>query len=141
MLVAAIAVFVFVLKHAQVGGEAAGRDESLLEGLAHGATGFAGVGAVLKAALLSGEEYFAEVVGEFGGLNVEGAEALDARGVDELASVGEGEHLTEGGGVLPGVVALADVGGGHVESGDEVVEEGALAHAAVAREEGGLAGE
>ena len=135
----AVLALLLVGEHTQVGVVARLADAALLHGLAHGAVGLVGVGAVAITAVGRDGKDLAEVVAYLLFLHIEGAEAFDTGGVDEPAALAEGEHLGEGGGVHAGVVALGDLGCAQAEVGQEGVDEGTLAYAGVAREEGGLA--
>ena len=72
-----------VVAHGEVGLVATLGDVVVFEGFEDGTTGFVGVGAVGEAAVFCKAEDLGEVAGEFFGGHVEGAEAFDARGVDE----------------------------------------------------------
>ena len=80
----AVFVLVLVVEHREVTLVAALGDVVVLDSLQHGAARLVGVGAVAEAALLAVLEDFAEVAGQLLALHVERAEALDARGVDEV---------------------------------------------------------
>ena len=131
-------------------------DVVVFEGFEDGTTRFVGVGAVGEAAVFCKSEDLGEVAGEFFGGHVEGAEAFDARGVDEpgkgrRGSEGrrerarrsldcarddtKGNHLAKSGGVLTEVVGGGDFGGAEVGLGDEAIDEGGLAYPTVATEE------
>ena len=69
-----------------------------------------GVGAITELAIACEMEDVAEITREFFGLDVECAEAFDARRIDEIAPLGQSEHLAEGGGVHARVVRVADLG-------------------------------
>ena len=119
----------------------------VFEGLKHGAAGFVGVGAVGETAVFREAEDLGEVAGEFFGGHVEGAEALDARSVDEppldrlgdrrgkLRDRPQWDHLGEGGGVLAEVVGGGDFGGAEVGIRDEAIDEGGFPHATVTTEQ------
>ena len=69
----------------------------LLNGLEHGTARLMGVGAVAETAVLGEMEYLLEITCQFLALDVERAETLDARGVDEITTGGKSKHLTERG--------------------------------------------
>ena len=81
-----------------------------------------GVGAVAEATVLGKMEDVLEVAGELLRLDVEGAESLDARCVDDIATGGQGEHLAEGSGVHARVVDIADFRRAEVGAGQDTVE-------------------
>ena len=60
----------------------------VVESFAYCAPGFVGVGAVGKTAITANREYFAEVMRHFLALEIEGAEAANARCVDNAAGYG-----------------------------------------------------
>ena len=110
----------------------------------YGATGFVRVCAIAKAALLAYLEYLAEVMSHLFALHIEGTKALDAGGVYDVAGgltlgVGEVEHLGEGGGVHTRVVRVRNLCRAHIQPRYHGIEQGALAHTAIAGEERGLA--
>ena len=107
----------------------------VLDSREDGTARFVGVGAVAVPAVLANLEYLAEIVTNLGTLDVEGAEALYARSVDDAAARGEVEELAEGGGVLTGVVCCAYLGDLDLRFGDKAVEQGRLADSAVATEQ------
>lgn len=109
-------------------------DEVLVERCENGAARLVGVGAVGESAVVGVVENLTEVGGELFGFDVECAEPFDARGVDEVAVVVEGNHLAERGGVHAGVVGIADGGGAQVGAWYKVIDECGFAYAAVARE-------
>ena len=115
----------------------------VLDSLQDSAARLMGVGAVGEAAVLGEVEDFLEVAGQFLALHVEGAKALNARSVDEIAtpSPGEVNHLREGGGVLARLMGLADVGCAQVDAWHETINKGGLAHTAIATEQRYLATE
>lgn len=92
--------------------------------LAHGAAGLVRVGAVAKAAIGRETEYLTEIMAYLLRLHVEGAEAFDARRVDDPAASGQPQHLAEGGGVGARVVRIRNLGGAQVHAGNETVEQG-----------------
>ena len=104
----------------------------VLHCLDDGTARFMGVGAVGELAVLREPEYLLEVAGEFLLLYIEGSEALDARSIDEIAALWQGEHLAEGGSMHSAVVRLADFCGALGSIGDELVDERGFSHAAVA---------
>ena len=155
----AVFVLVLVVEHRQVRLVAAGGDEVIVEGLQHGTARLVGVGAVGEAALPRELEKLLEIAGQLFALHVEGAEALDARGVNKkplLASpkgrnacggcslsLGEGwgerYHFRECRGVHARLVGIADVGHALAGIGHEAVDERGLADTAVAAEQRDLA--
>ena len=125
-----------VFQHAEVGGVARLADAVLLHGFQHGAARFVPVRAVAVAAIGRSFKYLREVMSDFFPLHVEGAEALDARCVDEVAAgVVHGIHLGEGGGVHALVVSLRDFPRPCLRAGQDGVDEGGFSHARVAGEE------
>lgn len=68
-------------------------DEMLVEGFEDCASGLVAVGAVVETAVVRGSEYLGEIVRDGGGVEVDGAEAFDAGGVDDVAALWQGEHL------------------------------------------------
>ena len=70
-----------------------------LHGFQHGTTWLVGVGAVAETALLGKTEYILEIASELLRLDVERAESLDARRVDDIAAERQWDHLAKGGGV------------------------------------------
>ncbi len=93
------------------------------------------MGAVRETAVLGEAEDLGEVAGELLRLDVEGAEALDARRVDKPAAT-HGDHLREGGGVLSEVMGIGDLCGAQVGIGHQLIDEGGLTHPTVAAEQG-----
>mgnify|MGYP003309427843 CR=1 FL=1 len=73
--------------------------------LAHSASWFVGMGAVVESAVCGYAEYFLEVVAHFLAFHVECTESLDARRVDDVA-VAHAVHRRECRGVLALMVAL-----------------------------------
>ena len=69
-----------------------------------------GVGAIAELAIACEVEDVAEITREFFGLDIECAEAFDARRIDEIAPLGQSEHLAKSGGVHARVVCVADFG-------------------------------
>ena len=124
-----------VVEHGEVGLVAALGYVVVLHGLADGAPRLVGMRAVVEAAVLGEVEDLAEIARQLLTPDVEGAEALDARCVDEVAAAGQREHLAESGGVHARVVGLGDVGRAQVGPGQDGVDERRFAHAAVAAEE------
>ena len=124
-----------VVEHGEVGLVAALGYVVVLHGLADGAPRLVGMRAVVETAVLGEVEDLAEIARQLLAPDVEGAEALDARCVDEVAAAGQREHLAESGGVHARVVGLGDVGRAQVDPGQDGVDERRFAHAAVAAEE------
>ena len=112
-------------------------DIVVLECLEYRTTRFVGVGAVGEAAVFGEPEYLGEVAGELLRFDVEGAEALDARRVDDPAAT-HGNHLREGGGVLAEVMGIGDLCRAQVGIGHQLIDEGGLPYPAVATEQGDL---
>ena len=128
----AVFVFFFIFEHGEIGVITAFGNVVTLHSLANGAMGFVGVGAVVEPAIGRESEDFLEVVADLFLLHVEGAEAFDARGVDDVAkSPDYFVHLGEGGGVLARVVGIADFAGAEVEMGEEGVDQGRLPYSAI----------
>lgn len=128
-------LLVFVVEHGQITLVAGESDAVVLDGREDCTAGFVGVGAVAVTAVAANLEYFAEIVADFGTLDVEGAKALNARSVDDAATSGEVEELAEGGGVLTGVMCCTYLGSLDLRFGDEAVKQCALANSAVAAEQ------
>ena len=135
------AVFAFggVVEDVEVGGVAGLGDVVAFKGGEDGAAGLVGVGAVVEAAVARDGEEFGEVVCYFILVEIDGAEAADARGVDDLTAGGEVEQLAEGGGVHAGVVHGRDFGGAQIEPWDEAVDQCGFANAGVARHQSDFA--
>ena len=152
-----LAVFavVFVVEHGEVALIATLGDVVVFEGLKHGTARLVGVGAVGETAVFGEAEDLTEIGGEFFGFHIEGAEAFDARGIDEppirrLSRTGhpaltgttptqEGNHFTEGGGVLAHLMGIGDFCRAEVDTRHEAIDDGGLPHPAVAAEERDLA--
>ena len=81
-------------------------------------------------------ENFGEIMPDFFGFHVEGAEALDARRVDEVAGSAYGIHFGESGGVHALVVYGRDFARAGSGVGQDGVDESRLAYARIARKEG-----
>ena len=124
-----------VVEHGEVGLVAALGYVVVLHGLADGAPRLVGMRAVVETAVLGEVEDLAEIARQLLAPDVEGAETLDARRVDEVAAAGQREHLAESGGMHARVVGLGDVGRAQVGPGQDGVDERRFAHAAVAAEE------
>ena len=74
---------ILVFKHGEVGLVTGFGDVMFFEGFEHGTARFVGMGAVGETAVFGELEDFLEITCQFFGFYVEGAEAFDARGVDE----------------------------------------------------------
>ena len=134
-----ILAFFLILEHAEVRLVARLADVVFFDSAAYGTTRLVAVGTVAVAAIGRGFEYFGKIVADLFFLHVEGAEALDARRVDEVAAAFEGKHFGEGGGVHALVVGGGDFACACCGFGQNGVEEGGLAHARIARQEGDAA--
>ena len=111
---------------------AALRDEVLFEGFEYGATWLVDVWAVAESAIFAYAEYLREVVRNFVEFHIHHAEALDARGVDEVRLVVDGIHLAECGGVHAFVVIVRYFGSASMAVRHDLVDNGAFAHARIA---------
>lgn len=94
------------------------------------------MGAVAEAALATSAEYLAKIMPYLLTLHVECSEAFDARRVDNAATIGEEEHLAEGGGVGSRVVSIANLCRTDACIGNERVQQRALAYSTVAAQQG-----
>ena len=65
----------------------------VFHGLAHSASWFVGVGAVVESAVSGNAEYFLEVVAHFLAFHVECTEPLDAWRVDDVSVVSDRIHF------------------------------------------------
>ena len=116
----------------------------LLHGGKHGTPRFVRVSAIAKATLLANLENLAEIMPHLFALHIEGAKALDAGSVYDVArggaiGLGKVEHLGKGGGVHTRVVRVGNLCRAHIQSRYQSIEQSALAHTAIAREKCGLA--
>ena len=75
----------FVFEHGEVGLVAGFGDVMVFEGFEDSTAGFVGMGAVGETAVFGETEDLLEITCQFFGLHVEGAEAFDARSIDEPA--------------------------------------------------------
>ena len=118
-----------------------------LERLEYGTARLMGMGAVGEAAVFREPEDLGEIAGNLLGLHVEGAEALNPRGIDEptfsagarpRGKVLKGNHLGKGGGMLAHVMGVGNLRGAEVGPRHQTVDDRRLAHAAIAAEQGDL---
>ena len=131
----AVLALVFVFEYVQVGQVARLADEVLLHRFPYGAARFVHMGTVAILALCGVLEDFLEVVSHFLLTHVERAEALDARGVDEISFLANLEHLGEGRRVHALVVVFRYFPRPRLEVGVDGIDECRLADARVPREE------
>ena len=106
----------------------------VLDSLEHGATWLVGVSAIAETAVAREMEYLLEIPGELLGFDVEGAKTFDSRSVDDIPTRGQGQHLTERGGVHTRVVGIGDLGSAEIGIGQETVDEGRFPHSTIAAE-------
>ena len=118
----AIFAFVLIVEHTEVALIATLCNVMVVERLQDRAARLMGVGTIGETAVLGKLEYLTEITGQFLWLDIEGAEALDARGVDEPPAL-ERYHLREGGGVLPRIVGIGDFGRPQVDARHKTVDE------------------
>jgi hypothetical protein len=96
-----IFAIILVVEHRKVRLITALGNKMIIDGLQNGTSRFMGMGAVRKTALLGIFEYLTEIAGQFLAFHIEGTEALDAWGVDEVGITpprpsrgsGKGNHL------------------------------------------------
>ena len=110
------------------------------DGLFYGAAGLVDVETVVEFA--AGQELanLGEIVGQFFSGYVYEAKFFHAGGVYDPAAIGQVEHLGKGGGVLAFVAPAGQFLCFDAQSGYEAIDEGALAYAGMAAEQGRLAG-
>ena len=115
----AVFVFVLVVEHREIALITALGDVVVFDGFEDSAARFVGVGTVGEAALFGELEYLLEIAGQLLALHIEGAEPLNARGVNKPGGFTvygftiyylERNHLREGRGVHTCLVGIADVG-------------------------------
>ena len=80
-----------------------------LHSVEHGTAWFMGVGTVAETAVGCHSEDLGEVVSYLGPFKVDGAEGLDARGVDDRSATGQVKQLAESGRVHALVMGMAHV--------------------------------
>ena len=129
---------ILIFKHAEVALVTALSDVMFLKRLQHGTTRFVGMGAVGEPAILREVEDLLEIAREFLALHIEGAEALDARSIDQPSPTLQRDHLREGRGVLSRVMGIRNLGSAQVSLRHQAVDECGLPHPAVATEQGDL---
>lgn len=110
----------------------------VLDSLEHGATWLVGVSAIAETAVAREAEYLLEIPGELLGFDVECAKTFDSRGVDDIPTGGQGQHLTERGGVHTRVVGIGDLGSAEIGIGQETVDEGRFPHSTITAQHGDL---
>ena len=98
-----------IVEYAQVACVARLAYEAIVHGLQHGAPRLVGVGAIVVAAAGRGAEYLGKVVRHLALVEVDGAETLYSRGVDEVSAAWQREHFGKCGGVHACVVRCAYV--------------------------------
>ena len=106
----------------------------ILESFKHSASRFVGMSAVVEAAVLCNPEKLLEVVACLLFAELDGAEALDARGVDQVSTVRlirQFIHLREGCRVHALVVYVAQLSRPYVKVGEDGVDKRRLAHSTV----------
>ena len=94
-----------------------------------------GVGAIRELAILRELEYLLEIAGKLFLLDIEGTKALDARSINEIATLWQLQHLAEGGGVHTAIVSLANLCRALCGIWNELIDERRLAHTAIATQE------
>ena len=129
------AVFVIFVEDFQVTFVAGQRDVAAPHRLDDGAARFVRVRAVVEAASGCRAHHLGEVVPQFGVVDVDQPEALDAGRVDHRPAAGQRIHRREGRRVAPLVMALGDFARADVERRVDCPDERRLAHARVARDE------
>ena len=96
------------------------------------------MGAVVEAALPSGLEDFAEIMGNLFRFHIEGTEAFDARNVDDASPFRQVVEGGKRGGVHTCAVGFGNFSCADVETGNEAVDQCAFPHSAVSGKEGDL---
>ena len=77
-----------------------------LYGFQYGTTRFVAMRTVVEFTFRGETENIGKIVGNLGPLHLNGSKALDARSVDQVASLGQGDHCGEGRGVHPFIMIL-----------------------------------
>ena len=94
----------------------------ILQGLKHRTARLMGMTTVRETAVFRETEYLTEIARQLFGFYVEGAKALNTWGVYQPPSP-DGNHLGEGGGVLPHLVRIRDVGSTKVHTRHKAIDQ------------------
>ena len=81
----------------------------VIQSLEHSATRLMGVGTVAETTVFGEMEYLLEIACQFLPLDIERAEALDTWSVNDIATGGQGKHLTERSGVHTRVMSIRNL--------------------------------
>ncbi len=112
-------------------------DFAIGDRFAHGATGFFAVGArPAEATFVGFGKKLAKAVGNVQHIFVVEAQQFDPRRIDEVAAKGERKHLGKGRGMLPLPRVIADLARPQLQLLLYGVDQGAFAHAGLARNQG-----
>ncbi len=128
-------VTILVFKHTEIALVSTRCDVVVLDGGQNGASRFMGMGAVAEPATFRKLENLLEVAGQLLRFHVKRSEPLYSRRVYQVAAFGQFQHFAERSGVHARVVGVADFRRPQVGVGQNPVDQGRLAHAAVATEQ------
>ena len=128
-------VFVLVFEHRKVAVVATFGNVMLFQSFENGAAWFVCMGAVVEPTRFRELENFAEVACEFFLVDVESAKSFNARCVYDVASVGQLQHFTECCGVHSSIVRVRNFCSTQVGVGQQTVDNGRFANAAVAAQQ------